>query len=168
MPKLVSLLDTTGKVVRQPPFWVATAAAVARVRPHRGRPTAVRALAGYGAAGVVANLVLKPMFGRERPPGAGNLIRPPTSSFPSGHAACDTAFAVIAAREIPSLTVPMVALTTASHWSLWRTHSHYVSDILAGDAVGVALALVIGRLWPSPTPDPQVAAPPAPDASRHA
>ena len=77
---------------------------------------------------------------------------------------------MIAAREIPSLTVPMVALTTASHWSLWRTHSHYVSDILAGDAVGVALALAIGRLWPSPAPPPQVAvsAPPAPAASRQA
>jgi len=156
--RIATVLDTTGKVVRQPPFWVAAAGLVARFRPHGGRPTAVRALAGYGAAGVVANLVLKPMFGRERPPGAGNLIRPPTSSFPSGHAACDTAFAVIVGREIPSLTGPMIALTTASHWSLWRTHSHYVSDILAGDAVGVALALAVHRLWPPPPRDAQESA----------
>ncbi len=57
---------------------------------------------------------------------------------------------MLAAREIPGLTLPMVALTTASHWSLWRTRSHYVSDILAGDALGVALALATRRAWPAP------------------
>lgn len=152
MSRVATILDQTGKVAKQPPFWVAAAALVAQYRRQDGRPTAARALVGYGSAGVLANLVLKPVFKRDRPSGAGGRFGPLTSSFPSGHAACDTAFAVIAAREIPALTVPMVALTTASHWSLWRSRSHYVTDILAGDAVGVALALTVGKLWPRPTP----------------
>jgi membrane-associated phospholipid phosphatase len=150
--RVATVLDKAGIVAKQPPFWVAAAGLVARYRRQQGRPTAVRALVGYGSAGMVANLVLKPLFGRGRPSGAGGRFGPLTSSFPSGHAACDTAFAVIAAREIPALTVPMVALTTASHWSLWRSRSHYVTDILAGDAVGLALALTIPKLWPTPTP----------------
>jgi undecaprenyl-diphosphatase len=150
MSKVASVLDVTGKVAKQPPFWVGAAAALAVVGQGRNRPAAGRALAGYASAGVVANLVLKPIFRRDRPEGAGGRFGPLTSSFPSGHAACDTAFAVIAAREIPSLTVPMLALTTASHWSLWRARQHYVTDILAGDAVGVALALATRRLWPTP------------------
>jgi undecaprenyl-diphosphatase len=151
---MASVLDVTGKVAKQPPFWVAAAGALAFTRQGRNRPAATRALAGYASAGVVANLVLKPIFGRDRPDGAGGRIGPLTSSFPSGHAACDTAFAVIAARRVPSLSVPMLALTTASHWSLWRTRQHYVSDILAGDAVGLALALAILRLWPTPSHPP--------------
>ncbi len=156
MSKLATVLDVSGRVAKQPPFWVAVAGGVAAAgRGADGsRRTAAQALVGYGSAGVVANLILKPMFGRERPPGAGKLIRPPTSSFPSGHAACDTAFALIVARALPVLAMPMLALTTASHWSLWRERSHYVSDILAGDAVGVALAMAVLRLWPAPVGDP--------------
>ena len=52
---------------------------------------AVRSLATAG----VANVALKPLARRRRPPGAGpGPFRPLTSSMPSGHAASDTAFAV--------------------------------------------------------------------------
>ncbi len=150
MPRIVTILDASGRVTKQPPFWAGVAGLLALAPPREGRVTATKALVGYAAAGVVANLILKPIFKRDRPSGAGGRIGPLTSSFPSGHAACDTAFAVIAAREMPVLAGPMLALTTASHWSLWRTRSHFVTDILAGDAVGLALALATRRMWPAP------------------
>ena len=142
MSRVATVLDKTGKVAKQPPFWVVTAALLARLRRDSGRPTAARALVGYASAGAVTNFLLKPVFDRDRPAGASGRFGPLTSSFPSGHSACATAFAVLAARDIPGLRVPMVALTTASHWSLWRSRSHYVTDILAGER----------SVWLSPGP----------------
>ena len=66
--------------------------------------------------------------------------------MPSGHAASDTAFAVGAWLEWPATRLPMLGLTTASHWSLVRSKSHYVSDILVGDLVGTAVALLSRRV----------------------
>lgn len=69
MSKLATSLDVAGRVAKQPPFWVAVAGAVATSRGEGARRTALQALVGYGSAGAVANLMLKPMFGRRRPPG---------------------------------------------------------------------------------------------------
>jgi membrane-associated phospholipid phosphatase len=137
----VHLLESVGKVVKQPPFWLLAAGGLALCGPH-GRRAALRGSACYVATAAVANLALKPLVHRRRPKGAGpGPFRPLTSSMPSGHAASDTAFAVGAWMEMPSVRVPMAALTTASHWSLFRSKSHYISDILAGDALGVAVAV---------------------------
>lgn len=150
---LKTALDVAGKVTKQPPFWVAFAGVLALQGGGRRR-AAGRGAAGYGLAVVVANLVLKPLVGRDRPDEAGWRGFPPlTSSFPSGHAAADTAFAVAAARSLPRLSLPLTALTTASHWSLVRTHSHFVTDILAGDLVGLGVALAMERVWPLPARD---------------
>jgi len=83
-----------GDVVQQPPLWVGLAAVLAATG-DRGRRAALRGGACYGAAAVVANLVVKPVVHRSRPPGAGKgRPGPVTSSFPSGHAATDLAFAL--------------------------------------------------------------------------
>lgn len=143
--------------MKQPPFWAVAAGFLALAGGEPGRRAAVRGTACYGITAGIANLLLKPLAHRRRPKGAGpGPFRPLTSSMPSGHAASDTAFAVAAYRNMPSSLWPMVLLTTASHWSLVRAHSHYVSDVLVGDAVGVAVAVLAARLWPSP-------APPSPD-----
>jgi membrane-associated phospholipid phosphatase len=139
-------LDHAGRIVKQPPFWLLAAGALAVAGGERGRRAALRGGACYAGTAAVANLALKPLVHRRRPKGAGpGPFRPLTSSMPSGHAASDTAFAVAACLEMRSLLMPMLALTTASHWSLVRSKSHYVSDILAGDAVGVAVALLSRR-----------------------
>lgn len=156
---LVRVLDQTGRLVKQPPFWAATAGALALSGGEDGRRAALRASACYGATAAVANLVLKPLVHRRRPKGAGpGPLRPLTSSMPSGHAASDTAFAVAAWQEMPSVLVPMLLLTTASHWSLVRSRSHFLSDVLVGDAVGVLVALGSKRVRPPGSHPPRQAA----------
>jgi hypothetical protein len=34
------------------------------------------------------------------------------------------------------------------HWSLIRKRSHYPSDVIAGGALGIAVAMVMWKLWP--------------------
>lgn len=140
-------LASVPKIVKQPPFWLLAAGGLALAGGDQGRRAAVRGGACYLATAGMANLVLKPLVHRRRPAGAGpGPFRPLTSSMPSGHAASDTAFAVGAWLEWPATRVPMLALTTASHWSLFRSKSHYISDILAGDVVGTAVALLSRRV----------------------
>ena len=136
-----------GDIVQQPPVWAAIAAALAAAGP-RGRRAALRGTVCYvGAA--VAQLLIKPVVGRSRPPGAGRRrIGPVTSSFPSGHAASDLAFNLAVSQEIPLLFVPLSAATMAAHWSLVRSRGHYVTDVLAGGALGVVVAAVAWKVWP--------------------
>lgn len=140
-----------GDVVRHPPVWSAIAAAAA-LREPRGRRTALRASVGYAAAGLT-HLPLKGLVGRRHPPGANRIQRvgPVTSSFPSGHAASDLAFALGAAQEVPKLLLPLSAATIAVHWSLIRKRAHYPSDVLAGGLLGIAVASAMRRLWPPET-----------------
>ncbi len=146
----VRILDQVGKVVKQPPFWGATAGALAVAGGDEGKRAAIRASCCYLATAAVSNLLIKPITKRERPKRAGpGPFSPLTSSMPSGHAASDTAFAVGAYQEMQSVLVPMLILTTASHWSLVRSRSHFLTDVLVGDVVGVAVALGSNMIWPS-------------------
>jgi undecaprenyl-diphosphatase len=71
------------------------------------------------------------------------------SSFPSGHTASELAFALGAAQEVPLLFVPLYAATFASEWSLIRSRAHYLSDVLAGGGLAVAVGVVASKVWPS-------------------
>lgn len=116
-----------GDIVQQPPVWAGLAALLAAGGGPRGKRAAVRGAAGYSLAAVVANLVVKPVVGRSRPPGSGEgRPGPVTSSFSSGH----------------------TAATMAAHWSMVRSRGHYPSDVLAGGVVGIVVALAAWRLWP--------------------
>ncbi|MFN2504264.1 MAG: phosphatase PAP2 family protein, partial [Acidimicrobiales bacterium] len=44
--------------------------------------------------------------------------------------------------------VPLYAATLAAEWSMVRSRAHYPSDILAGAAISVLVALVAWRVWP--------------------
>lgn len=155
-----------GDIAQQPPVWAAVAGALALGGGARGRRAAWRGTVCYGLTGVVANMVVKPLVGRSRPPGAGeNRTGPVTSSFPSGHAATDLAFTLAAAQEIPLLFLALAPATTAAHWSLVRSRGHYPSDVFAGGALAVAVALVAWGVWPpgpatgEPEPEPEETAP---------
>ncbi len=150
-----SWFGRTGDIVQQPPFWVAVAALLAFAGGGRGRRAALRGGVCYGLTAIVGNLVLKPLVGRSRPPGAGEgQSGPVTSSFPSGHAATDLAFALAAAQEIPLLFLVLGPATTAAHWSLVRSRGHYPSDVFAGGILAIAVVLVAWRVWPpGPTGD---------------
>jgi len=137
-----------GDVTKRPHTWAGIAGVLAMSGP-RGREAAARGAAGY-AAGTIVHLAVKVIVGRRRPPGASRhtTIGPVTSSFPSGHCASELAFSLGAAQEVPWLFVPLYAATFAGEWSLVRSRAHYPSDIFAGAAISVALALIAWKVWP--------------------
>lgn len=138
-----------GDIAQQPPVWAGLAGALALGGGDRGRRAAVRASACYCATAAVANVVIKPVVARGRPPGSGeDRTGPVTSSFPSGHAATDLAFTLAASQEIPVLFLVLAPATTAAHWSLVRSRGHYPSDVLAGGALAFAVVAIAWKLWP--------------------
>ena len=155
MGRVTTTLDKVGAITKRPPIWAVVAAGLLATGGRRGRDAALRGGVAYGAAAVLANLVIKPAVRRTRPPGSKQArIGPITSSFPSGHAATDLAFVFGVSQGVPALFPPLAACTVAAHWSLIRTRAHYVTDILAGGALGIAVAVVVGLLWPKDDPDP--------------
>jgi undecaprenyl-diphosphatase len=107
------------------------------------KPAIVMALTG--ALGVLMYALLKRVFVRERPfithaaidRGAAPLDR---YSFPSGHTLHAVSFTWQACAHFPELAwvlVPLAALIASSRVVLGL---HYPSDVLAGAAIGAALA----------------------------
>ena len=153
MSRFVTVLDRAGAVTKRPPVWALVAAALVGMGGRRGRDAALRGGVAYGIAAVLANVVLKPLVRRRRPSGSDQArIGPLTSSFPSGHAATDLAFIFGVSQRMPALFLPLAASTFAAHWSLVRTRAHHVTDVLAGGAVGIGVALAVGALWPGKEP----------------
>ncbi len=154
MAGVLQTLDRTGHFSQQPATWVALAAGIAAAGGPRGRHAAARGVACYFGAAAVANLVVKPLVRRPRPPEARQRgIGPVTTSFPSGHAASDLAFVFGVAQVMPALFVPLAGASLTAHWSLVRSRGHYASDVLLGGALGIAVAVAIRRVWPVERPD---------------
>jgi undecaprenyl-diphosphatase len=109
---------------------------------------------GVVPAGILLNAGLKNVFQRPRPQVGDPLVHLLTLSFPSGHAAgstvfygalCALVFARWRSRTIRAiavgLAVLMVLLVTCSRVYLG---AHYLSDVVAGVAVGaICLALFL-------------------------
>ena len=136
-----------GDVVQRPPMWAVIATGLSATG-ERGRRAAVR-------EALVTCRPLPPTY-RSRRSWAGDIPAAPpatssapfASSFPSGHAASDLTFVFGAAQELPRAFVPLSAFSLAVHWSLIRKWAHYPSDVLAGGAPGIAVALGMWKLWP--------------------
>jgi diacylglycerol kinase family enzyme len=73
---------------------------------------------------------------------------PWTSSFPSGHAASAAAFAAGATMEFPAAGAVLVPLAAAVCYSRVHVGVHHRSDVWAGAALGVTLAVIGRSLWP--------------------
>lgn len=146
---VVTGMDRVGAITKRPPIWAAVAAGLVWRGGPRGRDAALRGGVGYVLAAFLANVVLKPLVKRRRPKGSEQArVGPITSSFPSGHAATDLAFVFGASQAVPVLFLPLSAATLAGHWSLVRTRADHLTDVLAGGAIGIVVALAVGRLWP--------------------
>ena len=109
------------------------------------RPALVMAITGL--LGLLIYKTLKGTLLRERPfirhPGI-TLAMPPLDrySFPSGHTLHAVTFSWLAIERFPELAwilIPLASLIAASRVVLGL---HYPSDVLAGGAIGVGLALV--------------------------
>ncbi len=59
--------------------------------------------------------------------------------------------------------IPLSLATLAAHWSLVRSRGHYMSDVLAGGGLGIAVGLAAWKLWPSHGPATEDPALPVPD-----
>jgi membrane-associated phospholipid phosphatase len=125
--------------------WLAVAALGALLQPSRRREWL---LAGGGAfVAHAAAVVIKRVVRRPRPHHPAvevNVGTPSALSFPSAHATSTTAAAMLLARvtglPLPPLLVPPMAL------SRLVLGVHYPSDVVAGVAVGAAVASMAGRL----------------------
>jgi undecaprenyl-diphosphatase len=112
---------------------------------------ALRFSTALGAESAVTNGVVKSLFRRVRPqdhvlhddPLPYGMRRPITSSFPSGHAA--TAFmcaGVLASRRTAAGWFALAGLVASSRVYV---RMHHASDVIAGAALGLALAPVARR-----------------------
>ena len=107
------------------------------------RPAAIMALTG--ALGVLIYAVLKRLFVRERPfithAGIDRAAAPlDRYSFPSGHTLHAVSFTWQCAAHFPELLLVLVPLTALIAASRVVLGLHYPSDVLAGAALGAALA----------------------------
>lgn len=71
---------------------------------------------------------------------------PDPFSFPSGHTAAATAVATSVAIAQPSLAPFVMPLAALVGYSRVRLRVHYVSDVLAGAALGLVGAIVATKL----------------------
>jgi len=84
--------------------------------------------------------LLKWVVNRERP--CGNTSRF-NSSFPSGHATGAFAFSYIVAKQYPKLTIPLYLTATTIAFSRVYLGKHYITDVLAGGALGTASGWIV-------------------------
>lgn len=139
-------------------LWFAVAAGLA-VRRGATRKAASRGVLAIGLASAAANAVCKPVLPRRRPaaaelPAYQTLDAPPTSSsFPSGHSASAAAFVTAVAMESPKLGLALAPVAAAVGYSRVHVGVHWSSDVVAGAALGVAMATWTERWWPVRTTD---------------
>ncbi|TFV61650.1 phosphatase PAP2 family protein [Geodermatophilus sp. DF01-2] len=125
--------------------WMVAGALLA-LRRGALRRGAVRGLGSMAASSAVVNAVLKPVFGRRRPdldahPVHRLLHRPLTThSFPSGHSSSAGAFVTGVALECPAAGAALAPLALAVGYSRVHVGVHYPGDVVAGLAVGAAVA----------------------------
>jgi undecaprenyl-diphosphatase len=139
---------TTGHLLARAnglPTWAAFAVGLA-TRGERGRRAARRAVASAACGSVLADLVLKPLVARRRPRGATRTTR----SFPSGHATTGAAFAAAVALEWPAAGLLAGLASTTIALGRVRDGQHHVADVVAGTALGAAVAVAVHRRGTGP------------------
>lgn len=156
LDRIIPRLSTAASYSR---IWMAIAAVLAVVGGTKGRRVAVEGMAAIGITSFFANVVLKGLTRRERPsdpvPEERRLVKPDSSSFPSGHTASAAAFSGVVGGAYPALEIPLNALAGAIGFSRVYTGVHYPGDVLAGWLLGKTVAHGVNRVAPriGPTPD---------------
>jgi undecaprenyl-diphosphatase len=121
-----------------------------------------RLLLALALAGLMVDVIIKPLIGRVRP-FVNHVeyreigVRPDTPSFPSGHAATAAAGALAFSRIWPAAAIPAWTLAAIIAISRIALGVHFPSDVLAGFVLGGLLA----RFTCARAPDPPLVASPA-------
>jgi undecaprenyl-diphosphatase len=134
------------------PFLLVVALAAVAVLAWRRQYCRALVVAGVALAGAALTEIIKQVVGRPRPYVPHALVTIPLSpSFPSGHALNSAAIYVTLALIAASLTtrswlrgLPLAAglgLTLLIGASRLYLGVHYLTDVMAGWALGLALAL---------------------------
>jgi undecaprenyl-diphosphatase len=123
--------------------------------PDRRLAHAVRMAAVLGTESALVNGPVKSLFRRHRPAWEQErprrLRRPRTTSFPSGHASSAFTAAGVLSQNDP-LWPLYYAIAAVVAGSRVYVKIHHPSDVVAGALLGVALAALTRRAWPSPEP----------------
>lgn len=162
-PSLDEPLRRLSNAANDSRLWLAIAAGLALARGAAGRRAAVRGTLAIGATSALVNLVVKPVWARQRPDRAGagvpvrrNVLMPASTSFPSGHAASGFAFAAAIGRDNPWLGLVLRFLAAFVAYSRVHTGVHYPGDAvvgaLIGEGTGQAVAALLDRLPPAQKP----------------
>jgi membrane-associated phospholipid phosphatase len=123
------------------------------LKPGSERRGAVRGIGSMAVSSALVNVVLKRIFGRVRPDMANietsrTLRRAPhTLSFPSGHSASAAAFATGVALESPVAGALVAPLALGVGYSRVHVGVHYPGDVVAGMAIGSAVAAASQHWW---------------------
>ena len=123
------------------------------VRPGSLRRGAIRGVGSMWASSALVNLVLKRFFGRVRPEleGHHHARRLPrqlsTHSFPSGHSSSAAAFVTGVAMENSVAGAALAPLALGVGYSRVHVGAHYPGDVVAGLAVGGAVAAATQHWW---------------------
>lgn len=153
-PVLDATLPRLSTAANHSRLWMGTALVLALGGGRFGRRAALRGMLAVGLTSAIANLPAKLLTNRKRPdlavvPEVRRLAKLPTStSFPSGHSASAAAFATAVGLEMPRARWPLGAVASAVALSRVYTGVHYPGDVLAGVALGGAVALGTRRRWP--------------------
>src|SRR3954454_9416454 len=133
-------------------LWLVLAALLS-ARKGPLRRGAVRGVGSMWVSSALVNLVLKRIFGRVRPDMANlrserTLRRSPvTQSFPSGHSSSAAAFVTGVAMESPLAGAALAPVALGVGYSRVHVGVHYPGDVVAGMAVGGAVAAATQHWW---------------------
>src|SRR3954465_9833467 len=114
---------------------------------------AIRGIGSMLFSSALVNLVLKRLFGRVRPDLENLQVHrrlrrePGTLSFPSGHSSSASAFVTGLAMESPLAGAALAPVALGVGYSRVHVGVHYPGDVVAGLAVGGAVAAATQHWW---------------------